>query len=192
MGLVSAEEDLPGRISPARNPEHNCSSLSRSVVDRHDWILNWIVFRNLNSLWGPICNEDFQTASPIQLEARSPGRCLDGPQGLCSGPRSLIGRCIQKVKATIILVTPLWPSQPLFSALPPLCLDNQRILPAWENLMTPAQGVELPFPEPLPRLVAWLVSGDTTEPQQFQRAPQGSYFHCGDLPLTETTTLHGT
>lgn len=166
-----------------------------------------MVFKRLNSLWGPMLVDLFATRISKQLpryfswkpdpyaEAINAfAQVWSDFRGFAKPPWSLIGRCIQhikKQKATIVLITPLWPSQPWFAALPPLCLDQPRVLPPWTNLMIPAQGTELPFPEPRPRLVAWLVSGDTTRPQGCQRVPQGSYSHYGDPQLTRIMTSHG-
>ena len=161
-----------------------------------------------NSLWGPMLVDLFATRISKQLpryfswKPDSQAEAIDAFsqvwtsfKGFANSPWSLIGRGIQQIKrqnATIVLITPLWPSQPWFSALLPLCLDKLRLLPVWKKLMTPAQGADLPFPEPLPCLVAWLVSGDTTRQQESQRAPQSSCSLRRDPPLTDTMIPHGT
>lgn len=134
----------------------NCS---RSVVDRHKWILNQIVFRDLNSLWGSMQVDLFkyiQTAPHILLlEVRSScqsNRCfhssVDRLQGLCQ-PLLLLDREMHTAhQETEGYNNSDNPSL----ALPPLCLDN---------------------PYPL------VLSGDTTRPQGCQKVPQGSYSHHG-------------
>ena len=41
--------------------------LSRSAVDRHDWMLNRSIFRKLNTLWGPLVVDLFATRATAQL-----------------------------------------------------------------------------------------------------------------------------
>lgn len=81
-------------------------------------------------------------------------------------------------EAAIVLVTPLWRSQPWFAALPYLCLNQLRLLPARENLIITLQETDLPFPYNLPRLVAWLVSGANTRPWACPMVP---YHYCSPL-----------
>ena len=111
-------------------------SLSRSVVDCHDWILNHDVFRQHSSLWGPLEVDLFATRISKQLPRYFSWKpdpheeTIDaftqvwlGLRDFANPPWSLIGRCIQQIKqqkAIIVLVSPLWPSQPWFSALLPL------------------------------------------------------------------------
>ena len=52
---------LPGTQNTIAN------SLSRSVVDTHDWVLHKTVFKKLNSLWGPILVDLFATKISKQL-----------------------------------------------------------------------------------------------------------------------------
>ena len=52
-----------------------------------------------------------------------------------------------------------------------LCLDQPRLLPEMDDLMIPQQGTTLPFPVPLPHLVAWLVSGNTAAQQASHMTP---------------------
>ena len=105
--------------------------LSRSAVDRHDWMLNRSIFRKLNTLWGPLVVDLFATRATAQLprffswKPDSQAEAVDAFtqdwssfRGYANAPWSLVGRCIQHIKmqkATIVLVTPLWPSQPWFA-----------------------------------------------------------------------------
>ena len=130
---------------------------------------------------GPICLSNNQTTGPVlQLEAgpisRSRG-CLpaelDRTRRIRQPPWGLVGRCLQQVlqeEATIVLVTPHWPSQVWFPALFPLLLDYPRLLPDLPDLLiNHNQLYEIPLPDRANQLVAWHISGDRTKVQEFQR-----------------------
>ena len=183
-------------------------TLSRSVVDRHDWMLSETVFRRLEELWGPLEVDLFATKMSTQLPryfswkpdpqaeaVNAFAQTRSTFRGYANPPWSLIGRCIQQIKqqkAAVVLVTPLWISQPWFAELLPLCVDRPRLLPVTDDLMTPMQGSELPFPDQLPRPVAWFVSGNTTSPQGSQKALLDCCCPHGEPPPARTMSLPGT
>ena len=91
--------------------------------------------------------------------------------GYAFPPFCLIGRCLKKVReeeASLLLVTPIWKSQPWYPALLELLVDLPRILPQDpELLLGPTNN-----PHPLItagklRLAAWRLSGIESRQQEF-------------------------
>ena len=85
-------------------------------------------------------------------------------KGYVFPPFCLIGRCLSKIKRErvpqIILITPLWHSQPWFPVLMEMITDTPLLLPAIMDLLLDSQG----NPHPLMvqghlQLVTWSVSG---------------------------------
>ena len=99
MGLVPGKEDISGRISPPRNPEHNgrqpfqiCGGQTRLDSAQNSVQEAELIVGTHSS--GSLCNENIQTTSQIfQLETRPSCRSnrrlcstLDRLQGLCQPP----------------------------------------------------------------------------------------------------------
>ena len=85
-------------------------------------------------------------------------------------PFSLQGSCVQKIrmeKAKRIVIAPLWPTQPWFTRLMELLIDNPIIIPKTKNLLKiPYQDKKHPLQETLV-LIACLVSGNCIENEVF-------------------------
>ena len=91
--------------------------------------------------------------------------------GYAYPPFCLIGRCLKKVreeKASLVLVVPIWRSQPWYPALLELLVDNPQILlEDPELLMDPTNN-----PHPLVvagqlHLATWRLSGVENKQQEF-------------------------
>ena len=67
--------------------------LSRSIVDRHDWMLNKTVFRQLNSLWGPLSVDLFATRTSRQLPRYFSWKPDPQEECLCTDVVRLQGLC---------------------------------------------------------------------------------------------------
>ena len=85
-------------------------------------------------------------------------------------PFSLLGSCVQKIrmeKAKGIVIAPLWPTQPWFTRLMELLIDNPIIIPKTKNLLKiPYQDKKHPLQERLV-LIACLVSANCIENKVF-------------------------
>ena len=153
---------VPGRLNVLAD------RMSRSLVDRSDWRLDPQVFRRINHLWGPLEVDLFATRSSTQLEtffswrpdpfAKATDALVQNwtsLRGFCNPPWALLGRCLQKVleeRATVVLITPLWPSQPWFPLALDLTIDHPRMLPDSPSLISPPPGSTIPLP---PRQGLW-------------------------------------
>ena len=206
-------------LVPSETSVHNCIShipgkqnvgadlLSRSIVDRHDWKLNSAVFQAINSLWGPLQVDLFASRITKQLPrffSWTPDPLAEAVDafkqtwteftGYANPPWGLIGRCVQytlQQGATIVLITPCWPSQPWYPTLFPLLLDNPRLLPLSPDLLTSPQGLKINLPERANQLVAWYISGNRTKIQEYQMKLLHSYLPRGEAQQLKTTILPG-
>ena len=181
--------------------------LSRSVVDRHDWQPNPAIFQRINSLWGPLQVDLFASRITKQIERffswkpDPQAEAVDAFKqnwaqfrGYANPPWGLVGRCLQQVLqqgATIVLVTPLWPTQSWYPALFPLLLDNPRLIPRIPDLLISPQSCEIPLPKKADQLVAWYISGNRTKVQESQRERLSSYWHHGEAPQPRITIPPG-
>ena len=169
---------------------------SRVATNRIDWRLNPAIFAKIDHLFGPLKVDLFATrlsTQPLQLAARSlcrSHRCLspelDSSQGLCQSPWNLIGKAISQVQpqqARIVLVAPVWRTQPWYPILLSTLIDYPRII-------TPAVEITTSQPPPsmFPQLAVWHISGRDTETNSFLRKLQTSYStHGGQKPTGPTT-----
>ena len=118
---------------------------------------------------------DVPASTFLQLEARSVSgssrRLLQDwmePSGYANPPWSLIGRVLASVErqaAEVVLVAPIWPSQPWYPKLLSLlvavpCKISLRIDLIWET----RKGS---LPEIKPHLAVWHISGNTTLTKSF-------------------------
>ena len=129
------------------------------MKDRSDWMLNNAVFREIQGSLGPLTVDLFATRLTTQLPrfyswrpdplAEATDAFLQdwgSIQGYANPPWSLIGRVLAKVveqEASVVIITPVWPSQPWYPLLlsllvgTPLRLRPQRDLIGGENRHSP-------------------------------------------------------
>jgi len=116
-------------------------------------------------------------------------------EGYAFPPFCLIGRCIKKVredKASLILVAPVWRSQPWYPALLELLMDFPLILPQIPMLLSD------PFGKPHPlmttgqlQLAAWKLSGIDSRKREFQARLHNFWQQDGAEPQTQPTRVLG-
>ncbi len=91
-------------------------------------------------------------------------------------PFSLVGRVIAKVRAekvTMVLITPAWQTQPWYSQLLQMSVQNPILLPIVSNLLVNPQGAIHPLVENGSlKLVAWKISGIIWQTKEYQRGLQ--------------------
>ena len=82
-------------------------------------------------------------------------------RGYANSPWCLIMRCLKKVaneRVTLMMIMPLWPTQPWFSVLMSMCADPPRSLPQRVDILLPTANAGVPMPLNAPKLVAWHIS----------------------------------
>ena len=139
-------------------------------------------------------------ASPVlQLEAESIGRGnrslhseLDRLFGYSNPPWNLIGRVLAKVekqKANVVLVAPVWSSQPWYPRLLSLLVKIPRQITPQVNLFQELR--EGCLPELLPQLAVWPFSGDTTKSSYYRQRLLTSFCSSGG-PSLHSRMTHST
>ena len=185
-------QHLPG----AQN--HIADAESRTMVDRSDWKLNPILFKRIVNLFGPIEVDLFASRltaqcpvyfswRPDPYAAATDDFLQDWSQiwGYANPPWSLIGQVLSQVQvqqAYIILVAPVWKTQPWY----PLLLGMLRAYPyliRHHQIMLNRDSESLS-----PQLAVWPISGRDTESMNFQRKLHPSCSNPGELRQIGLTT----
>ena len=142
--------------------------------------------QNIESTMGPtgggsVCqSHELPTRKICELVSRSicnGSRCLsdvvDRSEGLQFPPFSLICHCLAKVRreqATIVMITPTWPTQAWYPILLEMSCRQPIMLPPLENLlMSPSQQVHPLVQQGNLTLAAWMVSGKISLQKGFQK-----------------------
>ena len=139
-------EHLPGKDNLVADQE------SRSMKDRSNWMLNPLVFNQIQFQMGPLEIDLFASRLTKQLpqfyswrpdpEAQGTdafNQDWSKMRGFANPPWCLIGRCLSQVKrqvARIVMFTPLWISQPWYPSILGMLEDFPRLLPERDNLVT--------------------------------------------------------
>ena len=181
--------------------------LSRHLRDRTDWILDPSVFSCLNNQFGPLQVDLFATRFSRQLlrffswrpdpEAEATDAFTQDWSsilGFAHPPWCLIPRVLRKVRseeASLVLVTPLWPSQAWFPDLMEMLMDSPIELPQMAGVITPSPNCDCPVGETPPRLVAWKVSGKDSDLVEFQNKQLSSSWLHGEARPMPIMTQHG-
>ena len=138
-------EHLPGKENVAVDQE------SRLMKDRCDWMLNPQVFSQIQQAMGPLQIDLFASRLTKQLpifyswrpdpEAQGTdafNQDWSQRRGFANPPWCLIARCLSQVKkqvARVVMITPLWASQPWYPTILEMLEDFLRLLPSWEGLV---------------------------------------------------------
>ena len=179
-GITVTAEWLPGILNGEADWE------SRNIRDSSEWLLNPQIFKRITQLLGKPRVDLFASRTSHQLPIYWAWKPDPGCQGVDAfqtqwnrglmyafPPFSLIPRVLQKVqkeKATLILVTPMWNSQPWYPLLLQLCIAKPILLPSQKDLLTDPSGTNHPLiDQGSLRLVAWLVSGLLWKRKEFQK-----------------------
>lgn len=172
---------------------------SRVMKDRSDWMLNPAVFREISQQLGPSNVDLFASRLTHQLPAYVSWRpdpeavetdafSLDWTQcqGFANPPWNLISKVLTQVRlqgAQVILVAPVWRSQPWYPILLELLIMEPLLLPDTPDLIQPTHSVNIP--EINPQLAAWNISGRSSQTKMFQRRLQTSSCRLGGTSPTE-------
>ena len=175
-------EHLPGHLNIQADEE------SRTAKDRCDWMLNQSIFQRINSVMGPLEMDLFASRLTKQLprfyswrpdpEAEATDAFMQNwaaYRGFANPPWCLIHRCLTKLKkqtARMVLITPLWKTQPWYPLLLELLEDLPRRIPHQPDLVVMPQGQEFLMQQGVPQLVAWPISGNPIHHEVFLRRLQ--------------------
>ena len=161
-----AEADQVASSTSPRESEHHSRFLPcRHLRDRTDWVLNANIFRAINLTWGPLQVDLFATWLSAQLRswrADPEAEATDAfsqnystIQGFAHPPWCLIAKVLMKVQreeAMVILVAPLWRTQPWFPSLLSMLADLPILLPDIPDLIIPSPNCDCPVLKTQPQL----------------------------------------
>ena len=143
---------------------------SRSMNDRSDWSLDHSTFQRINRLYGPLEVDLFASRLTNQCHryfSWRPDPFLEATDAFQRPPWNLIPRVLMKTQtqgADVILVAPVWKTQPWYPFLLSLVVDWPRLLP---------------------RLAMWSISGKALAVKAFQDKLQSLSSTLGDQKLAD-------
>jgi hypothetical protein len=193
---------LPGELNKVAD------YLSRKGAEHQDWMLNPMIFQQLNHLWGPHQVDLFASRLNHQIPIfyswhPEPGTTAvdaflqpwQNIRGWANPPFSLIGRVLEKVrkdKCTITLIAPIWSTQPWFPILIAMLIDYPRLLPQNQDLFLPGKlGNEQALRSPNWNSAAWHISGKQSYSKAFQQTLLTSYPPNLGIPLSKIINIVG-
>ena len=167
--LLSAEY-LPGHLNVRADWE------SRNLSDSSDWRLEESLFQAINTKWGPFLIDLF--ASRLNAQVNKYVSWRPDPFAIAVDafllewnmegaylfpPFSMIPRCLSKVykdRATVVIVTPTWHSQPWYPTLLEMVVDTPVLLPKTPRLLLSPRGDTHPLAQQGSlQLAVWKISG---------------------------------
>ena len=196
LDLVQRTKDLPpGRTCTRAQADEE----SRTLKDRCDWMLNQSTFHQIVTVMGALKVDLFASCLTRQLprfyswrpdpEAEATDAFMQdwsACRGYAIPPWCLIPCCLTKVKlqaARLVLITPLWKTQPWYPIVLELLEDYPRRIPQQEDLVLMLMGQEFLMQQGVPQLIAWPIS---IHHEGFLTKLQTSCLHLGGAKQTPT------
>ena len=178
-GITLTAEYLPSKLNYIADHQ------SRNVKDWSEWKLCPKTFKNIcHKLGTPemdlfASRTSHQLTSYMSLKADPNCRAVDALQQNWSRlfpyafpPFSLIGRVLRKAlreRVTMIIITPIWVTQPWYPTLLQMSIQHPIILPKHRELLTDPRGDHHPLMvNQTLQLGAWLISGSKWKVTAFQ------------------------
>ena len=161
-GITLSAEHLPGVLNTIADEE------SRVMKDRSDWMLHPQAFLQIQQRWGPLVVDVFASRLTTQLQRFFSWRPQPEAEALdafsqdwkqlrgktyANPPWNLVGRVLSRVcqqQITLVLVAPVWKSQPWYPMLLESLVDFPILLPQRADLIIPTHPESVP--EMMPRL----------------------------------------
>ena len=159
----------------------NADRESRYHLDSSDWKLCPAVFQALQNRWGPLDLDLFASRLTNQLprfvswKPDPLSEAVDAfslqwnkVKGYAFPPFCLLGRCLSQVLRQqvprLVLVAPVWKTQPWYPLLLDLLIDPPVLLPQIPNLLA-REGMTHPLTHL--QLGGWLISGSSMKREAF-------------------------
>ena len=182
--------------------------LSRLPPDRSDWHLNRKIWREVNTLRGPLTLDLFarlwnsQTKKFVAWRAHPAAWSTDAfsiswPNlgAYAFPPFGLISQTLLKVQTeqcTIVLIAPVWKNSAWYSNILQMSCNYPLILPTQKDLLTDnSQNCHPLLEAGKLTLAAWTVSGDSYRLREFQQKLLQSSLNSRDLQPKNLITVPG-
>ena len=121
---------------------------------------------------------------------------MSGPEsmGFTHPPWCLIATLLQRVqhqRATLVLISPVWPTQPWYLIVLSLLIDLPVLLPHPLDTILPSPNCDNALQQSPPQLAAWRVSDNNLLHREFRQTLSNLSCHPGGRKQTPTTTQLG-
>ena len=172
-------EHLPGRENQIADEE------SRVVRDRCDWMMHPNLFSQIRQVMGLLEVDLFASRLTHQLPrffSWRPDPLAEATdtftqdwsqfQGYTNPPWCLILRTLSKIQreeARVLLIAPVWRTQPWYPLLLQLLVKIPRLLPEGKGMVISPTQKDFIMPMGVPQLAAWPLSGKSADQEAFQR-----------------------
>jgi len=183
VGLVHSERCLFGSRTSARQRQYN--SRSRISINKGSlrlaWILNPQIFSQIQRQMGPLQIDLFASwltkqlpnfyswrPDPEAIAVDAFNQDWASDEGICQ-PSVVLDSTLSQIKrqmARVVMITPLWASQPWYPTILGMLEDYPRILPGNEDLVILPTGQEFIMSQGAPELVAWPISGNPSHHEE--------------------------
>ena len=186
-------EHVPGALNQIADEE------SRIIRDRSDWMLDPKVFHRIDQLYGPIQIDLFASRlttqcprffswrpDPFALATDAFLQDWTTCKGFANPPWCLIGQTLAHTRsqqARVVLLAPVWMSQPWYPTLLGMLSDYPTLLP--EGVQGPTQATDMPI---CPQLAIWPISGRDSDARNFQKRLQALFSAHGGSRQTNRMT----
>ena len=193
---MPGEEYPHHSTTPPRVSEHNCQCRVPNI-DGQDGLE--AESDHLPQLWGPLEVDLFASRLSTQCQRyfswrRDPSaeatdaflQTWTHIRGYANPPWNLVGRTlsqIQSQQANVVLIAPVWKSQPWYPTLLLMLINYPRLITSDHQVML-NQDPSMMFPQ----LATWHISGRDTEVNIFRRKLQTSCSNCGEPKPTHHMT----
>lgn len=201
-GISVRAQHIPGHMNT------EADQASRRVMDASSWKLCPFTFSRVNCLWGPVHTDLFADFSNHQVrhyyswKPDPQAAAVDAlsqdwtGQGLYAFPPfSLVSRCIAKLQTSnspLILVAPVWPSQPWYASLLHHSFEEPRLLPQSHDLLRSHDGQVHPMLSTGSlTLAAWRLTNSSKHIANFRSRLHTSLRHHGGGEHSSPTPLAG-
>lgn len=189
-------EYLPGVKNMVADEE------SRTERDRCDWMVHPQIFARLQEKMGPLEVDMFASRlthqlprffswrpDPLAEATDALAQDWKGFRGYANPPWCLLLSTLAKIRkqgAQVLLIAPVWKTQPWYPLVLELLVDLPQLLPRTENLVFSPTGREFIIPAGVPQLAAWPLSGRGVDQKAFQRKLLDCSSHHGGVKRCQT------
>ena len=192
-------EHLPGIMNQVADKE------SRTVRDRCDWMIHPHLFAQIERKMGPLEVDMFASRLTHQLPRYFSWRpdpaaeAIDAfsqvwsqLQGYANPPWCLLLPTLAKIqreRARVVLVAPMWKTQPWYPLLLQLLRGTPLLIPIQENVVISPTQEGFIMPSGVPQLAVWPLSGIKADQEGFQKELRDYWNPHGGIRPSQHTSL---
>ena len=169
---------------------------SRVIKDLWNWMIHPQVFDQINTRWGPLEVDMFASRlthqvlkffswglDPAAEAVNAFNQDWSQFVGYANPPWCLILSVLAKIRrdrAKVILVAPVWSTQPWYPLILQILYNVPCLLPKRDDLVISPSQREFIMPTGVPQLATWPLSGNSASQEAFQQMLLGCSQHPGE------------